>query len=581
MLRCIESAKWAVLALALSGVAGCSRYESAQPSPSDVVRRVAYKQVTSEPAEPAPTNAEDGGPAVSGAAKAPASEGSNLRTASSDSGHAPALPAEAQVEKPKIDPVAANGPIFVDWPKPQLALVFTGELDGYIEPCGCAGLENQLGGLKRRHTFIKQMQEKGWPLALFDVGGLAKRAGSQADIKYRYALEALAEMGYQAIAIGGSDLKVSADALAYSLKNFEPGKNPIVSANVGIYGLDVSLVEGFRRPYRVLEAGGKRIGVTSVLGAKFRDAYKNLSDIEISDPVEAISKVAPQLAAERCDLQVLLVHGEPAEADDLARKFPQFQIVAAAGGAEEPPARPGKIEGSTAVRIEAGHKGMYAVVLGIFDDPDPKKQYRYQRVPLDSRFGESPEMQARMVAYQKELETMTLAGLGLSGVANPDGEYAGSAACADCHTKAWAVYENTPHHHATDTLEKLDPPRHFDPECLSCHVTGWNPQEYFPFVSGYMGLAETPELVQNGCENCHGPAAAHVAVESGEVQVTPKEQQTLRDGLHLKVIANEGNKDGQALGEVVTKCMQCHDLDNSPNFDFQKWWPKVKHEGKD
>ena len=47
------------------------------------------------------------------------------------------------------------------------------------------------------------------------------------------------------------------------------------------------------------------------------------------------------------------------------------------------------------------------------------------------------------------------------------------------------MFEKTPHYHATDTLVKLDPPRHFDPECLSCHVTGWNPQEYFPYKSGY------------------------------------------------------------------------------------------------
>ena len=45
------------------------------------------------------------------------------------------------------DALEKNGPIFVDWPQPQLALVFSGEMDGYLEPCGCAGLENQKGGL--------------------------------------------------------------------------------------------------------------------------------------------------------------------------------------------------------------------------------------------------------------------------------------------------------------------------------------------------------------------------------------------------------------------------------------------------
>src|SRR5688572_7206502 len=53
----------------------------------------------------------------------------------------------------KIDPIKENGSIFVDWPKPDVLLVFSGEQDGYLEPCGCAGLENQKGGLQRRFTF--------------------------------------------------------------------------------------------------------------------------------------------------------------------------------------------------------------------------------------------------------------------------------------------------------------------------------------------------------------------------------------------------------------------------------------------
>jgi len=48
-----------------------------------------------------------------------------------------------------------NGEIFKDWPAPQAVLVVTGELDGYIEPCGCTGKENQKGGLSRRQNFLR------------------------------------------------------------------------------------------------------------------------------------------------------------------------------------------------------------------------------------------------------------------------------------------------------------------------------------------------------------------------------------------------------------------------------------------
>src|SRR5262245_56819473 len=165
-----------------------------------------------------------------------------------------------------IDPIEANGPIFVDWPKPALALVFSGELDGYLEPCGCAGLENQLGGLKRRHTLIKQLEAEGWPLVLLDMGGMTKRTGVQTEIKYRYALEAFVEMGYHAVGLGANELKLSTEALAYALGNVDSARSPIVSANVAIYGFDVAEEMGVAR-YRIIEAGGKRIGVTSVLGS--------------------------------------------------------------------------------------------------------------------------------------------------------------------------------------------------------------------------------------------------------------------------------------------------------------------------
>jgi hypothetical protein len=184
-----------------------------------------------------------------------------------------------------------------------------------------------------------------------------------------------------------------------------------------------------------------------------------------------------------------------------------------------------------------------------------------------------------------------LSGLEIKSVPHESGrKFVGSKTCESCHSKAAAVFNKTPHATATETLlTKTDPPRIYDPECLSCHVTGWEPQKQFPFESGYLGLKDTPtskatpDLVGNGCENCHGPGARHAAVENGEVTVPEAEKKALRAALHLELVPNEGNKPKQEYdkGKVVQMCMQCHDLDNSPEFDFQKYWPKVKHVGKD
>jgi hypothetical protein len=475
----------------------------------------------------------------------------------------------------KVDPIVANGQIFVDWPKPDATLLITGEQDGYLEPCGCAGLNNQKGGLKRRHTLIKSLDAKGWNVIPIDLGGFAKRTGIQAERKFEIALRALHELGYKAVGFGPQDLRL--DILSLVL-NFSDSKNLFVSANVGILDFDPE----YSKRYKIIEAGGMKIGVTSVMGKREIAELKNTRDVTLTDPIPAIRQVLPELVKARCDHLVLMSFASPAESKELAKRFPDFDFVVTAGGADEPPNEPKTIEGSKTRLIEVGHKGMYAVAIGFYKTGNPP--FRYQRVPFDHRFEDSPEMQALLVEYQDDLETLGLDGLGLKASSHPTGrQFAGSESCAGCHTTATEVYLETPHHHATQSIVELDPPRHFDPECLSCHVTGWEPQQYFPFVSGFVGLDETPEMVGNGCENCHGPAARHVAAENGDIEVDDKELEELRAALRLKIVENEGNKDGQefANGKVVQMCMQCHDIDNSPDFDFQLYWPHVKHVGKD
>ena len=137
-----------------------------------------------------------------------------------------------------------------------------------------------------------------------------------------------------------------------------------------------------------------------------------------------------------------------------------------------------------------------------------------------------------------------------------------------------ALWEKTPHAHATDSI--VTPPnnrghiaRHYDPECLSCHVTGWEPQKFFPFTSGYLDLEKTAHLKHNGCENCHGPGSVHVAAEEGEGD--DDKRLMLRESMRLPLAGDKAK----------LKCLECHDLDNDPHFKFEEYWPKVEHVGKD
>jgi hypothetical protein len=94
--------------------------------------------------------------------------------------------------------------------------------------------------------------------------------------------------------------------------------------------------------------------------------------------------------------------------------------------------------------------------------------------------------------------------------------------------------------------------RQYDPDCVSCHVTG------FGYKGGFEDEVKTPHLFGNGCENCHGPGSLHAGQPGNAIFRKP-----------LVLSMEDKDKVGQT-------CMKCHDLDNDPHFDISKW-EKIKH----
>jgi len=461
--------------------------------------------------------------------------------------------------------------LFDGWSTPRVVLLVTGQQHGYIEPCGCTQLANQKGGLARRHTLARQLAERGWSIVGLDAGNQVRRFGRQAEIKFHMTVDGLKTIGYQAIVLGADDLRLSVDELVAGIVPTAGQSTPFLCANAAV--LDWTLMPD----HKVIEQAGMRIGVTAIVGAQWREDVAR-DDVPFKDPAEGLRAVMPKLQAADCDLLVLLAHASVAESKKLAREFPQFDVVVAAGApgdGTDPLYQPEVIEGTKAMFVQSGFKGMFAGVIGVFDDEETP--LRYQRVPLDARFEDSPEMLKLLKSYQNQLETVGLSGLGLRPVSHITGnEFRGSAKCGECHTKAFAIWENTPHANATDSLvnpvERAEIQRHFDPECISCHVTGWNPQRFFPYTSGYLDLTKSVTMHGNGCENCHGPGSAHVDAEEGST-ADESTLKMLRKSMRLPYAAAE------------RKCVECHDLDNSPDFykdgAFERYWADVEHKGLD
>ena len=231
-----------------------------------------------------------------------------------------------------------------NWPTPKFALFVTGRQHGYIEPCGCSGLENAKGGLSRRHSMLNLLRDRGWNMVAVDVGNQVRRFGKQAEIKFDRTVSILRLMQYDAIGFGPDDLRM-AEGILSSVSD-----GGFVCCNVSLFDLNL--------PYVVVEAGGSRIGITSVLGKAEQKKIDSNSDVTLSDPATALRKVLGQMKAEGSQFQVLLAHASLEETRELVRQFPDsFDVVVTAGGAGEPTLEPERLPGSKSQVIQVGYQG--------------------------------------------------------------------------------------------------------------------------------------------------------------------------------------------------------------------------------
>lgn len=532
------------------------------------------EQVSSKPSS-------SGSVAELSAPTAPASESSSPSGAqeAADQGEEVIQLVQAESELQTIErPIP---PMLKGWSQPALALVLSGEQRGYLEPCGCS--ERQSGGLARRADLVNQLQARGWSVTGFDLGGTLKRNRRQSEMKFEFTRDALNTMGYKSLGLGAEDLKLGALKLFESFSRTQSEEEfdlPFLSANVTLL---TTREIGTPQQYRIVNAGGVRIAVTSILGEKFQKemypvgAEPDPSEIRIDPVDDVLPAVIQQMRAEQPDLMLLLSYGRRDVSAQIAEKYPVFDLVVTAGSPEDPVGRIERVGDSLFLTV--GTKGKNVGVVGYYPGADP--QFRFEVVELDRfRFGHAPAMDRRMEQYQQLLKETNLIATEPS-VQHTFGagyEFIGSERCADCHDEAYDIWKDSLHSHAYDSLtvewarHHHDPgmaarvrvDRVHDPECINCHTTGWDAQEVLRFETGFNGIETTPHLVGVGCESCHGPGSRHVELEEAGADDGLLSAERLK--LHLSVET--------AVGQT---CSKCHDFENSPDFDFDTYWPQIEH----
>lgn len=486
------------------------------------------------------------------------------------------------VDKPKLD---TRRPKILPDLTPDGFIVLTGQMYGYLQPCGCS--RPQLGGLERRFELIKELQARA-PVTAADLGDLGMKYRSfvpdQDKHKYEAALQMLAKMPYAALGIGPSELAMPLDQALGRAQNYQP---PVVVLS-NFQDPEQNFPEQFK-PFTLVELqpSGLKVGYIGLLSdAVIAEAKAKDATLKWTAPAEALPGLLETLQQKQVDVRVLLWQGSNADALKLLEAFPAaFHIILSRADADIAPALPTRLgpKERETLLINIGHKGRSVGIVGVKKQPNWPSMH-YQMVDLVEGY-ELPDDQTNPVRelmrdyvvavyrnqYRSKFPTSKHAIHQLDGMA--EAAFVGSAACQKCHPTAYATWYDSKHRQAYQGLVDYgrpvgeltrpnEPPRRigrqYDPDCMMCHVTG------FALEKGFISEEKTPHLLGNQCENCHGPASLHVQF-GDKTKHDPGTVRKYAAPLRLSINLSEG------------RCRICHDTDNDPHFDLDKYWPKIKH----
>ncbi len=117
-------------------------------------------------------------------------------------------------------------------------------------------------------------------------------------------------------------------------------------------------------------------------------------------------------------------------------------------------------------------------------------------------------------------------------------DYVGSETCQSCHAKEHALWSESPHARALQTLESKGAAE--NSECQSCHTTGFGEPTGWPAGAALGGV---------GCESCHGPGGRHA--ENGARDAILRLTEKCETCVLLQI------------------CGSCHDEANDEGFEFE------------
>ncbi|MBD3366736.1 MAG: hypothetical protein GF405_01015 [Candidatus Eisenbacteria bacterium] len=347
-------------------------------------------------------------------------------------------------------------------------------------------------------------------------------------------------MGTDATTIGDWDLW---RGVTYLKRRIADSGLTFVSANV----IESSTGELLVDPYVVIERGGLRFAITGVIqpNDRFR-THRDVDEVgvEFADPYESLKELLPTMRTES-DFVILLAHTGFVNAEELVGRLGGVDFLVLG--------RHGQHVGNVrefhgAIFMEPGTKGQYLTDLrATFDDEGILTGYSGGTLTLGDKVPADASMALFVKEHKQAVEKLQKERLAAQADRRAEEQQTAqytedcigvAESCERCHTDEYEQWKTTAHAHAYDTLESSH--QATNPECLRCHVT-------CRMDLAQDGSEQVPDELRNvQCEACHGMGTEHA-----------------RDGSYGQV--------------TVATCLECHDEENSPDFDFATYLPKVTH----
>ena len=434
-----------------------------------------------------------------------------------------------------------------------IVLFYSMGVRGNLEVCGCP--INPLGGVARRTGYINAFRKRspGAAILQVDAGYIFSDDLNLAGVDLRddarlmndWMVRANEAMNLDVVNLGYRDL-LYAGSLLKSDTERKSEKSSLISANIKAAGAGhvspapyvIKIVTGKRLPQPVRVAF---IGLSDAAPAEQKSVVEK-SGFIINDPYSA-AKAALAEVHDKADITIIVGYLKFQTVNKLAMQNADLDLIIAAedrGVVFDP-----KQINNTLV-VYAAKETKHLGELRFYTDKEGVvERFTARYVELDGIIPDDPQMAEMTTKARKEIDVVQ------TRLADEEAEviagkplntpFALSESCAECHKAEYETWKNSRHSHAFAVLE--DKQRMFDSNCVGCHSLGFRDQ-------GFVSVKATPQFANVHCESCHGPGAEHIKAPTAGNYKTPSKNQS---------------------------CMVCHDRDNSPDFDFDKYWPVIAH----